>query len=65
MTTKRTTPNSRFHDGVTLYYHKTDGGAEYLFDTFVCCPNGHKEGCINSDTTISVRLDGKPEVSIR
>ena len=20
-----------------LYYHKTDGGAEYLFDTFIVC----------------------------
>ena len=22
---------------IKLYYHKTDGGAEYLFDTFVQC----------------------------
>ena len=27
-----------------LYYHKTDGGAEYYFTTYVECPNGHKEG---------------------
>ncbi len=22
---------------IKLYYHKTDGGAEYLFDTFIEC----------------------------
>ena len=27
-----------------LYHHKTDGGAEYLMDTFIECENGHKEG---------------------
>jgi len=27
-----------------MYYHKTSGGAEYLLDTFIECPNGHKEG---------------------
>jgi len=41
-----------------LYYHKTDGGAEYLFDTYVKCPNGHKEGCINGETKYVVRIDG-------
>jgi hypothetical protein len=41
-----------------LYYHKTDGGAEYLFDTFIKCPNGHKEGTINSKTKYSIRIDG-------
>jgi hypothetical protein len=41
-----------------LYYHKTDGGAEYLFDTFVECPNGCKEGVINDDTRYVVRIDG-------
>ena len=25
---------------VKMYYHKTDGGAEYLTDKFVRCPNG-------------------------
>lgn len=41
-----------------LYYHKTDGGAEYLFDTFIKCPNGHKEGVINKKTKYIVRIDG-------
>ncbi len=33
---------------IKLYYHKTSEGAEYLFDTFTVCPNGHKEGHIDS-----------------
>jgi hypothetical protein len=41
-----------------LYYHKTDGGAEYLFDTFIECPDGHKEGTINGQTKYIVRIDG-------
>jgi hypothetical protein len=41
-----------------LYYHKTDGGAEYLFDTFVKCKDGHKEGVINDKTKYVVRIDG-------
>jgi len=41
-----------------LYYHKTDGGAEYLMDTFILCDNGHKEGTINNDTKYIVRIDG-------
>ena len=41
-----------------LYYHKTSGGAEYLFDTYAECQDGHKEGCINDDTKIIVRIDG-------
>lgn len=41
-----------------LYYHKTSGGAEYLTDTFIVCPNGHKEGHINGDTRYVVRIDG-------
>ena len=40
-----------------LYYHQTDGGAEYLTDAFILCPNGHKEGTIEG-ATISVRIDG-------
>jgi hypothetical protein len=35
---------------IKLYYHKTDGGAEYLFDTYVkWSHNGKsgKEGVIN------------------
>lgn len=27
-----------------LYYHQTDGGAEYYGTTYVVCPNGEKEG---------------------
>lgn len=27
-----------------LYYHKTDGGAEYYSTTFIQCENGHREG---------------------
>ena len=41
-----------------LYYHKTSGGAEYLFDTYIKYENGHKEGVINDKTKFSVRIDG-------
>ncbi len=41
-----------------MYYHKTDGGAEYLSDTFILCPNGHKEGTRTSKTRFVVRIDG-------
>jgi hypothetical protein len=41
-----------------LYYHKTDGGAEYLMDTFIRCNGGHKEGTVNDKTKYLVRLDG-------
>lgn len=41
-----------------LYFHRTSGGAEYLFDTFTVCPNGEKEGVINNNTTITIRVDG-------
>jgi len=41
-----------------LYYHKTSGGAEYLFDTFLECEDGHREGIINDDTKYVVRIDG-------
>ena len=40
-----------------LYYHKTDGGAEYLTDTFILCPNGEKEGIFEGAKYI-VRIDG-------
>ena len=43
---------------IKLYYHKTSEGAEYLFDTFTVCPNGHKEGHITDDTKYCIRLDG-------
>jgi len=51
-----------------LYYHKTDGGAEYLFDTFIKWEhNGKKgkEGTITDKTKFVVRLDGQPELTIR
>lgn len=41
-----------------LYHHKTDGGAEYLMDTFIVCPNGETEGVINENTKYIVRIDG-------
>lgn len=40
-----------------LYHHKTDGGAEYLTDTFIECEDGHKEGTIR-DAKYVVRIDG-------
>jgi hypothetical protein len=43
---------------IRLYYHKTSGGAEYLFDTFIKCQNGHKEGAITPETKYIVRIDG-------
>jgi hypothetical protein len=46
-----------------LYHHKTDGGAEYLFDTYVKCPNGEREGAIKDHTRVVVRLDGQPEIN--
>ena len=46
---------------IKLYYHKTDGGAGYLFDTFLGCSNGHKEGVINDHTKYIVRIDGDLE----
>jgi len=52
-----------------LYYHKTDGGAEYLMDTYMKCSNGHKEGVLNDKTKYVVRIDGDitkdAELSIR
>jgi len=41
-----------------LYYHETDGGAEYLFDTFIKCDDGHKEGTITDKTKYVIRIDG-------
>ena len=43
---------------VKLYYHKTDGGAEYLFDTFIKCRDGREEGTITNKTKYVVRIDG-------
>ena len=42
---------------IQLYYHQTDGGAEYLTDKFILCPNGHKEGIFQGAKFI-VRIDG-------
>jgi hypothetical protein len=48
-------------EGVTmhkkLYYHKTDGGAEYLTDKWIRNPDGSKEG-VFKNATIIVRIDG-------
>ena len=46
---------------IKLYYHKTDGGAEYLMDKYSVCPNGSKEGIIEGADYI-IRLDGEPEL---
>ena len=40
-----------------LYYHKTDGGAEYLTDKYVLCPDRSKEGVFEGARYI-VRIDG-------
>lgn len=41
-----------------LYYHKTDGGAEYLTDTYLKSTSGHREGTVNNKTRYVVRIDG-------
>ena len=38
-----------------LYYHQTDGGAEYYSTSFNMCPNGEKDGTTR-DTIM--RTDG-------
>lgn len=43
---------------IKLYYHKTDGGAEYLLDTYIKIGKGRKEGYINDKTKYIVRIDG-------
>jgi len=40
-----------------LYYHKTDGGAEYLMDRGIPCPDGSMEG-VFEDAQYVVRIDG-------
>ena len=40
-----------------LYYHKTDGGAEYLSDRWARNPDGSKEG-VFKNAKIIVRIDG-------
>ena len=47
-----------------LYYHKTDGGAEYLMDTykkFTHKGKSYKEGVITDKTKYVVRIDGDIE----
>lgn len=41
---------------IKLYYHKTDGGAEYLMDNFITCPSGKREGTFENSKYI-VRID--------
>jgi len=44
-----------------LYYHKTDGGAEYLMDTFIPWEHNGKsgnKGVLNNKTKYIVRIDG-------
>lgn len=43
-----------------LFYHKTSGGAEYLTDTYVTCPDGSREGTFKG-ASIIVRIDGDIE----
>lgn len=41
---------------IKLYYHKTDGGAEYLTDTYIECADGHREGTFEGAKYI-IRID--------
>lgn len=46
---------------IKLYYHKTDGGAEYLMDTYINWSfkgKKGKEGRITDKTKYIVRIDG-------
>ena len=47
-----------------LYYHKTDGGAEYLTDKYITVKNylggSHKEGIMKGANYV-VRIDGDIE----
>ena len=38
-----------------LYYHRTDGGAEYYSTTYIECENGHREGTFEG---VVMRTDG-------
>ena len=40
-----------------LYYHKTDGGAQYLTDKWIRNSDGSKEG-VFKNASIIVRIDG-------
>lgn len=39
-----------------LYYHKTDGGAEYYSATYITNPDGSKEGTLDG---VILRTDGQ------
>lgn len=46
---------------IKLYHHKTDGGAEYLMDTFMIYTHKGKklkEGVIVEKTKYIIRIDG-------
>ena len=49
--------NERRNTNMKLYYHKTDGGAEYLTDRWTRNPDGSKEGVIENARYI-MRIDG-------
>jgi hypothetical protein len=38
-----------------LYYHRTDGGAEYYSTTYIECADGHREGTMEG---VILRTDG-------
>jgi hypothetical protein len=38
-----------------LYYHKTDGGAEYYSTAYIECEDGHREG---TSKGVVMRTDG-------
>jgi len=42
---------------IKLYYHETDGGAEYLTNKYVLCGKNHREGSFDGAKYI-VRIDG-------
>jgi hypothetical protein len=48
-------------NGIILYYHMTDGGAEYLTNKFIECPDGSQEG-IFEGATIIIRIDGNKDI---
>jgi hypothetical protein len=48
---------------IKLYYHRTDGGAEYLMDSYAEMENGHREGILQNSKYV-VRIDD-PQLIIR
>jgi hypothetical protein len=52
-----------YYPKMELYYHKTDGGAEYLTDSWELNPDGSKGG-VFMDAKIIVRIDGIPTVTL-